>query len=97
MASEGELERIKHVYVNLLMQKTKNSQNAIVGVDVILADENNGPDLPDHHFAVAVPIRQHPGVYEKTKLIPYIVFRRTANSLIDEEDSLSIVIDICII
>ena len=36
-------------------------------------------------------------MYEKSKLIPYIVFRRTANSLIDEEDSLSIVTDICVI
>jgi hypothetical protein len=33
-------------------------------------------------------------VYEKTKLIPYIVFKRTANSLIDEEDCLSIVTDV---
>ena len=79
------------------MQRTKNSQNAIVGVDVILADENVGPDLPDNHYAVAVPIRQHAGVYEKTKLIPYIVFRRTANALIDEEDCLSVVTDITVI
>ena len=56
-----------------------------------------GPDLPDNHFAVAVPIRQHPGVYEKTKLIPYIVFKRTANSLIDEEDCLSVVTDVKIL
>jgi hypothetical protein len=56
-ATESELERIKHVYVNLLLQRTKNSQNAIVGLDVVLADENVGPDLPENHFAVAVPIR----------------------------------------
>jgi hypothetical protein len=30
-------------------------------------------------------------------VIPYLVFRRTANSLIDEEDSLSIVTDVCVI
>lgn len=68
-----------------------------MGVDVVLADENIGPALPDNHFAVAVPIRQHHGVYEKTKLIPYVVFRRTANGLIDEEDSLSIVTDVQVI
>ena len=62
-----------------------------------MADENVGPELPDNHFAVAVPIRQHTGVYEKTKLIPYIVFRRTANQLIDEEDCLSIITDVCIV
>jgi hypothetical protein len=42
-------------------------------------------------------IRQHPGAYEKTGLIPYIVFRRTSNSLIDEEDQLSIVTDVQIL
>jgi hypothetical protein len=62
-----------------------------------MADETVGPNIPESHFAVAVPIRQHPGAYQKTKLIPYIVFRRTANSLIDEEDSLSIVTDVQII
>lgn len=41
----------------MLLQRTKNSQNAIVGVDVVLADENVGPNLPDNHFAVAIPIR----------------------------------------
>ena len=81
----------------MLLQRTKNPQNAIVGIDVILADENLGPDLPDNHFAVAVPIRQHAGAYEKQGLIPYVVFRRTANSLIDEEDSLSIITDVCVI
>ena len=78
----------------MLLQRTKNPQNAIVGLDVVLGDETVGPDLPDHHFAVAVPIRQHPGAYEKSRLIPYIVFKRTANSLIDEEDCLSIVTDV---
>jgi hypothetical protein len=78
----------------MLLQRTKNPQNAIVGIDVVMSDEVIGPDLPDSHFAVAVPIRQHYGIYEKTKLIPYVVFRRTANSLIDEEDCLSIITDV---
>jgi len=93
-ATDRELKLIQHIYVNMLLQRTKNPQNAIVGLDVVLADEAIGPDLPENHFAVAVPVRQHPGSYEKSKLIPYIVFRRTANSLIDEEDSLSIVTDV---
>jgi hypothetical protein len=93
-ATEWELEQIKHIYVNLLLQRTKNAQNAIVGLDVVMADETNGPELGDNHFAVAVPIRMHPGVYEKNQLIPYVVFRRTANALIDEEDCLSAVTDV---
>jgi len=94
IASQKELDIIQHIYVNLLLQRTKNPQNAIVGLDVVLGDETVGPDLPDNHFAVAVPIRQHPGSYEKSRLIPYIVFKRTANSLIDEEDCLSIITDV---
>lgn len=68
-----------------------------MGIDVVMADENIGPNLNDNHYAVAVPIRQHTGVYEKSKLIPYIVFRRTANSLIDEEDCLSLVTDVVVL
>lgn len=78
----------------MMLQRSKSTQNAIVGLDVVMADETIGPDIPASHFAVAVPIRQHPGSYQKTKKIPYIVFRRTANSLIDEEDCLSIVTDV---
>ena len=78
----------------MLLQRTKSPQNAIVGVEVMMADETIGPEIPASHFAVAIPIRQHPGAYQKTKLIPYLVFRRTANSLIDEEDTLSVVTDI---
>jgi hypothetical protein len=78
----------------MMLQRSKSTQNAIVGVDVVMADETMGPDIPDSHFAVAVPIRQHPGAYKQSKLIPYVVFRRTANSLIDEEDCLSIVTDV---
>jgi len=85
---------IKHMYVNLMLQRTKNSQNAIVGLDVVMADEDAGPELPDNHFARAIPIRQHQGIYEKNKTIPYVIFRTTANSLIDEEDCLSIITDV---
>ena len=66
-------------------------------MDIVLADENHGPDLPENIYAVAVPIRQHTGVYEKTKLITYSVFRRTATSLIYEEDCLSIITDISVV
>ena len=64
---------------------------------MVLADENTGPDIPDFHYAVAVPIRQHDGVYEKNRLIPYIVFKWTPNFLRDEEDLLSLVTDVCVI
>ena len=97
VATQKELDIINHVYVFMMLQRTKSSQNAIVGVNVVMADETIGPNIPASHYAVAVPIRQHPGSYQKSKNIPYVVFRRTANSLIDEEDCLSVVTDVQII
>jgi hypothetical protein len=47
----------------MMLQRSKSTQNAIVGVDVVMADETLGPDIPSSHFAVAVPIRQHPGSF----------------------------------
>jgi hypothetical protein len=64
-ASRAELALIQHIFVNLLIQRSKSPKSAIVGIDVVMADENTGPEIPDFHFAVAVPIRQHDGVYEK--------------------------------
>ena len=43
----------------MLLQRTKNPQNAIVGLDVVLGDETVGPDLPDNHFAVQLIAAQH--------------------------------------
>lgn len=57
MASQKELDIIKHIYVSMLLQRTKNPKNAIVGIDVVMADETIGPELPENHYAVAVPIR----------------------------------------
>jgi len=41
----------------MMLQRTKSSQNAIVGVDVVMADETIGPNIPSSHYAVAIPIR----------------------------------------
>ena len=57
VASQKELDIINHVYVYMMLQRTKSSQNAIVGVDVMMADETIGPNIPASHYAVAVPIR----------------------------------------
>lgn len=96
-ATPEELEKIKHIFINLLIQKSKNPKNAIVGIDVALIDESIEYDIPENHYAVAVPIRQHEGVYEQSNTIPYIVFKRTANFLRDEEDLLSLVTDVVVI
>jgi hypothetical protein len=96
-ATPEELEQIKHIYVNLLIQKSKNPKNAIVGLNVSMIDESSEYDIPENHYAVAVPIRQHDGVYEDSNMIPYIIFKRTANFLRDEEDLLSLVTDVVVI
>lgn len=96
-ATPEELEQIKHIYVNLLIQRTKNPKNAIVGLNVTMIDESSEYDIPENHYAVAIPIRQHDGVYEDNKMIPYIIFKRTANFLRDEEDLLSLVTDVVVI
>lgn len=92
-----ELEQIKHIFVNLLIQRSKNPKNAIVGINVVMIDESAEYDIPENHYAVAVPIRQHDGVYERNKTIPYIMFKRTPNFLRDEEDLLSLVTDVIVI
>lgn len=96
-ATPEELEAIKHIYINLLIQKSKNPKNAIVGLNIAMIDESIEYDIPENHYAVAVPIRQHDGVYESTNTIPYIMFKRTANFLRDEEDLLSLVTDVVVI
>lgn len=95
--TEEELEAIKHIFVNLLIQRSKNPKNAIVGINVIMIDESNDYEIPENHYAVAVPIKQHEGVYESTKTIPYIIFKRTPNFLRDEDDLLSLITDVKII
>ncbi|CAI2384889.1 unnamed protein product [Moneuplotes crassus] len=96
-ATEEELQEIKHIYVNLLLQRSKNPKNAIVNLDVIMVDENNDNRIPDDHYAVAVPIRQHEGIYEKYHTIPYILFRRTKDNLRDDEDLLNLITDVTVI
>ena len=97
VATAEELEQIKHIFVNLLIQKSKNPKNAIVGLNVVMIDESSNYDIPENHYAVAVPIKQHEGVYEKNRTIPYIMFKRTPNFLRDEEDLLSLVTDVIIL
>ena len=97
VATPEELELIKHIFVNLLVQRSKNPKNAIVGVSVCMVDENNDYEIPENHYAVAIPIRQHEGVFERTRTIPYVMFKRTPNFLRDEDDLLSLITDVTII
>ena len=37
-----------------------------------MIDENKDFKIPENYYAVAVPIRQHEGVYEMNKTIPIL-------------------------
>ena len=97
LATDDELEEIRHVFVNVLLQRSKNPKNAIVDLNVIMVDENDDRTIPEGYFAVAIPIRQHEGVYEKNRTIPYLIFKRTSNYLRDENDLLSLITDVTVI
>ena len=62
-----------------------------------MVDEDDDTNIPEHHFAVAVPIRQHEGVYERNHTIPYVLFKRTKNHLRDEADLLVLITDVTVI
>lgn len=66
-------------------------------MDVIMVDEDDDTDIPESHFAVAVPIRQHEGIYEKNRTIPYILFQRTKDHLREEQDLLNLITDVTVI
>ena len=80
----------------MLLQRSKNPKNAIVDVNVIMVDEGDDA-IPEDYFAVAVPIRQHEGVYEKSHTIPYLIFKRTKNNLRDDEELQNLITDITVI
>ena len=97
LATADELEEIRHVFVNILLQHSKNPKNAIVDLNVIMAPENDERSIPNGYFAVTIPIRQHEGVYEKNGTIPYLIFKRTSNYLKDENELLSLITDVAVI
>ena len=94
MAFESELDKVDHTYIHILLQKTKNPLNAVCGFDLVFANPQKGPKLVKGEYAVAIPIARCQFGDPKDQNIPFIVFRRTLNSLKDEEDKLSIITDV---
>ena len=97
MALESELARIDHTFMNLIIQRTRKKDHAICGIDIVFAKETEGPPLADHEYALALPLQQHIGIQQKTGKVPFLLFRRTANALKDEQDNLSLITDIKIL
>ena len=62
-----------------------------------MVDEDDDDSIPEDYFAVAIPIRQHEGIYEKNHTIPYLIFKRTKNYLRDDDELQNLITDITVI
>ncbi len=99
VATEAELQQIGHTYIFLCVQYTRDPSEAVVGVDVIMGDQTRGPKVEEStHYAIPLPVRPHAagikGASDIPSQIPFLVFRRTATALKDEEDALSVITSI---
>lgn len=92
LGTEAELAQIDHTYIFLCVRYTRDPKEAVVGVDVVLGDQQRGPKVEEKtHYAIPLPLQQHPGVFDKSGKIPFLIFRRTATALQDQEDALSVI------
>jgi hypothetical protein len=84
-ATESELAKINHTYVYLVFKRSYLPESAIFAVDVVMADESEGPTekLAEGWRAIAVPIKQYTGVRETNKTLPYLILRHSENGLQD--------------
>ncbi len=80
------MAKINHTYVYLVYKRSLLPENAIYSIDVVMADENDGPveKLNDGWRAIAIPIKQYTGVRETNKTIPYLIIKHSENSLMNE-------------
>ena len=92
-ASESELSQINHTYVFLIYKTSMIPENAVYEIDMILADEEEGPTnkLAEGYRAIAVPVKQYTGVRETTKNIPYLLVRHTRSALQNEHERLTLI------
>lgn len=58
-ASEAELLKVNHNYVFLIYKTSMLPENAVYDIDIVMADENDGPTdkLNEGYRAIAIPIK----------------------------------------
>ena len=80
----------------LLLKRSPNPEGAIYKLEIVMADENEGPSeyKSEGWNALGVPIKQYRGVRENTGAIPYICFKKTLNSFYDESEEKTILTDV---
>ncbi|CAD8200548.1 unnamed protein product [Paramecium pentaurelia] len=95
-ATDSELAQINHNYIYLVYKKSMTPDNAIYEIDVVMADEEQGPveKMNQGYRAIAIPIKQYTGVREKYKTVPYLLLKHTMNELSDENEKMTLLVGI---
>jgi len=86
---------VTHNYIYFLIKRSYSSDRAIYGVNIVLADPEQGPKdlIAEGWECKAIRIDQYTGVRETTGLIPWLCLKHSKESLKDEEEKKSLVID----
>ena len=92
---EVDPANVNHTYIYLLIKRSYSPENAIYGVDVVMANEEEGPvEMKAQGWrTIKIPINQYTGVRETTKMVPYLCLKHSRSSLRDEEEKKSLIVD----
>lgn len=96
LATEDELEKINHEYLYILLKRSIDPEGAIYNLEVALENEEGveKADNSQNVHKVCIPITQYLGVRESTKKVPFLCFKTSKDSLKDDEEKKSLLIDL---
>lgn len=96
LATDDELDKINHEYLYILLKRSIDPEGAIYNLEVALENEEGVEkvDSTQNLHKVCIPIRQYVGVRESTKKVPYLCFKTSKDSLKDDEEKKSLLIDL---
>ena len=89
-----ELEKVEHQFTYMVIKRTANPKNAIFNIQVVVADEHLGPNLPKSWKCIAVPINQYTGIRATYHTVPYLCFQQSEGGLSEESEKKSLVVDL---
>lgn len=92
---EVDPANVVHNYIYFLIKRSHNPENAIYAIDVVMANEEEGPvEMKAQGWrTIKIPIDQYTGVRETTKMVPYLCLKHSRNSLRNEEEKKSLLVD----
>ena len=81
--------------MHFLVKRSYSPENAIYAIEVVMADEDEGPiEMKAQGWrTIKISIDQYTGVRETTKMVPFLCLRHSRNGLRDEEEKKSLVVD----